>query len=178
MKKSIKIATLGVAALGFAAAPVLGASAADNVELKDELTITVSDNCAFTRTSGTGSYSATMTPNALNESVGTSSYKVICNNSKGYSVGAVFTGLTGDQDTPSIISYSATTPTAGSGTWTAAKTTVSGNIAAENGTLMSNSGATSAAGDTETVTYKVSTTTTQAQGSYEGDATYKFVQAS
>ena len=173
MKKTLGV----VAAAALAAMPMMGAIAADNIELEDQLTITVSDNCAFTRETGTGSYSATMAPNELNPSVGSSTYKVVCNNSKGYSVGAVFTGLNGDQTpTASKIEYSATTPTAGAGKWTASIT--NGNIAASAGVLMSNDGATAAAGDTETVTYKVGTTDNQAQGSYTGKATYTFVQAS
>lgn len=172
-----KLAIAG-ASLALAAMPVVGVFAADNISLEDSLTITVSDNCAFTRESGTGSYTASMAPNDLNASVGSSQYKVVCNNAKGYSVGAVFTGLTGNQTTPETITYSATTPTAGSGTWTAAKTVSAGNIAPSGGVLMSNEGTTSASGDTETVTYKVSTTSTQAAGSYTGKATYTFVQAS
>ena len=176
-KKTMKKLAIAASSVALAAMPVVGVFAADNISIDDNITITVSDNCAFTRETGTGTYTATMSPNALNANVGASTYKVICNNSKGYSVGAVFSGLTGDQTTPETITYSATTPTAGSGTWTATKTVAAGNIAASGGVLMSNNGTTPAAGDTETVTYQVSTTNTQAAGSYTGKATYTFLQA-
>ena len=116
-----------------------------------------------------------MSTNALNASVGSSTFKAVCNNASGFSVSAVPTALSG---TGEAINYSATTPTAGSGTWTATKTEVAGNIAASNGVLMSSDGTTSADGLVETVTYQVSTRANQAKGDYEGKMTYTLTQNS
>ena len=170
MKKTL---IAGAASLALAAMPVVGVFAADPAAIEDSITITVSETCTFERTTGNGSYTATMAVNALNASVGSSVFTAICNNANGFSVSATPTSLSG---TGEAITYSATTPTAGSGTWTATKTTVAGNIAAADGVLMTSAGVTAAAGQTETVTYKVSTRNNQAQGDYTGSIEYALTQ--
>lgn len=172
MKKTL---IAGAASLALAAMPVVGVFAADPEPVVDNITITVSETCTLTRTSGNGNYTATMSTNALNASVGSSTFKAVCNNASGFSVGAVPTALSG---TGEAITYSATTPTAGSGTWTATKTEVAGNIAASSGVLMSTNSTTSAEGLTETVTYQVSTRANQAKGDYSGTMTYTLTQNS
>ena len=176
MKKVLKI---GILAGVLATVPVVGAFAAGTYTFVDDqlvttLNLTVSDACAFSRTST--STSVTMNPNALSTSM-TSTYKIICNDAAGYSVGAAFTALTGPG---TDITYSATTPSKGSGTWTATLGTASGttNIAATGGVLMSSDGPTTAAGTSQQVTYKVGTAAAQAAGSYTGTATYTATQNS
>jgi len=167
-----KMAIVG-ASLVFAALPVVGVFAADPEPVIDNITITVDESCTLTRTTGGGNYTASMQTNALNPSVGSSTFTAICNNATGFSVSATPTALTGPGE---AINYSATTPTAGSGTWTGTKSTVAGNIAATSGVLMTASAPTAAAGQTETVTYQVSTRPDQAKGSYTGTMTYALTQ--
>ena len=166
-----KIIIAGIASLATAVIP-LANSFAVSVTLTDDVTVNVSDTCTFDRTTGNGTYSATMAVNKLNASVGTSTFKVVCNNASGYHVTATPTSITG---TGAAITYSATTPTAGSGTWTAFNSTANANIAASGGTLMSNSGVSPADGQTATVVYKVSTRNNQAKGAYSGSITYAVV---
>lgn len=168
MKKTI---VAGAASLALAAMPVIGVFATDPEAIEDTITITVSETCTLTRSTGNGNYTATMSTNALNPSVGSSTFTAVCNNASGFSVSATPTALAG---TGEAITYSATTPTAGSGTWTATKTTVAGNIAATGGVLMSTN--TTTTGLTETVTYQVSTRPDQAKGDYEGTMTYQLTQ--
>ena len=175
MKKSL-IAGAGVAALAMAFVPFGLASATDITSMEDTLTITVEPTCSFDAASH--SYSATMTANDLNTNVGTTTMTIICNQYNGYAVTANMTSLSGNGS--NAISYSATTPTAGSGTWTAYNTpTVAGtagtaaNIAATaDAAVISNSVHTSSTGDSSVIVYKVGTTNNQAAGAYTGTATY------
>ena len=91
MKKSIKIATLGVAALGFAAAPVLGASAADQLSpITDTVTVTINSACSL---SGTGATpTETMTNNQLKSDLTGSTLTIKCNDAKGWHLTAVGAG--------------------------------------------------------------------------------------
>jgi hypothetical protein len=171
MKKSI-LAVAGVAAFAGVAMPVAGAFA-DGIS--DSISVTVGSNCSFTRSNSTGTYNVTMNVDDLKENVGSSTYKVVCNNPSGYTVSATFEGLAGKNLTENdTIDYSAETPSAGSQTWTA--TVGNSNIAALTGFLMSSSEATTAEGKTATVTYKVSTGEAQKQGTYTGTATYTFAE--
>lgn len=170
MKKTI---IAGAASAVLAAMPIVGVFADNPAPVVDNLTITVSETCTLTRSTGNGNYTATMSTNALNPSVGSSTFTAICNNAGGFSISATPTALTGAGE---AINYSATTPTAGSGTWTATKSVVAGNIAATGGLLMTANGPTSAEGQTETVTYAVSTSATQAKGDYSGTMTYQLTQ--
>ena len=167
-----KIAIAGASAV-LAALPVVGVFAADPAALTDRINITVSETCTFERSSGEGTYGATLAMNALNNSVGSSTFTAICNNATGFVVNATPTSITGTGD---AITYSAEAPTQGSGTWTAYKTTAAANIAATGGVLMTSNGVTPAAGTSETVTYKVSTSPNQAKGSYTGTIEYALVQ--
>ena len=172
MKKSI---VAGAASLVLAAMPVVGVFAADPAALTDTLTVTVNESCTFTRTTGNGQYTQSMTAGALKTDFGSSTFTSACNNGKGYDIGAVFTSLSHTGNAGEAITYSATTPTAGSGTWTAA-IGGSSNIAATSGVLGSQNTQDPAGGRTYTVVYKVSTHDDQAQGTYQGTATYTLVQ--
>ena len=168
MKKTL---IAGAASLALAAMPVVGVFAADPEPVVDNIKITVNETCTLTRTTGNGNYTAAMSTNALNPSVGSSTFTPVCNNATGFSVSATPTALSGAGE---AINYSATTPTAGSGTWTATKTEVAGNIDATGGVLMSTNATTT--GLTETVTYQVSTRANQAKGDYHGTMTYALTQ--
>lgn len=181
-----KILVAGVvAAATMSAFPIAGAFA-----IQDELTVNIGSSCELTRTNGTGSYTKTMQLNALDAEFGTSTYKVVCNNGKGFYVSAAFSDLD-DSGPGDNITYSATTPIAGSGTWTSTVTSdtslggaftehnidpSSEDPAAKN--LMNYNNVTPSDGFTATVLYKVSTRNNQAQGSYKGTASYVLNQNS
>ena len=174
MKKSIKIASLGVAALGFAAMPVAGVFASDNVDLTDTVTVTIGDNCSFTKATS-GDFTADMTVTDLEEfGTNASTYKVICNNSDGYTVTASFDGMTSN-DTEDTIPYSTSNPAAGTSAWGAYIDSGSTPVASS-ATVKQSSAATTSAGETFVAKYKVSTDNIQEQGTYSGTATYTFAQ--
>lgn len=137
------------------------------------MTVTIQDYCTFTRTTGNGAYSMSMMANELNANVGTSTFTASCNNGGGFSVGVSPTNISG---VGTDIAYSATTPTAGSGTWTAYNSTADSNIASSNGILMSS--LTVVASQAATVIYKVGTSSNQAKGSYVGTITYALTKNS
>lgn len=175
-----KLLIAGAASLALSALPIAASFAVDPPAISDELIVTVGEACTFTRTSSTGE-SGTITDSiqlgGLNNNFGSSTYKAICNNAIGFNVEAEFTSLTGAGE---AITYSATDPTAGSGTWTASVddnnivvSTVDGKLI---GSLMSASGVTGANGISATVTYKISIRDNQAKGNYTGTATYTLNQ--
>lgn len=171
MKKSIVV---GAASLVLAAMPVVGVFADNPNPVVDTLTVTVNESCTFEHKSGDGSYTHAMAAGALNNEFGTSTFTSACNNGKGYDINAVFTSLTHQGNAGEAIAYSATTPTAGSGTWTA--TVSSSNIAETNGKLGFRTSQDPAGGSEYSVSYTVSTHNDQAQGTYKGTATYTLVQ--
>ncbi|MBR3248738.1 hypothetical protein IKF89_01775 [Candidatus Saccharibacteria bacterium] len=185
MKKSL-IAGAGVAALAMAAVPFGFASATDITEVTDTLTINIEASCTFD--AGTHAYTKTMTANQLDSSFGQTVLTVTCNNAKGYTVGSQMNTLTGPAKAGSgneEITYSATDlSAAGVGKYSAGYSNViNGGTATtgqvpQSGTLMTSNTMTPAAGDTSTITYKVSTTTNQAAGQYQGTAVYTLTPAS
>ena len=173
MKKSI---VAGAASLVLAAMPVVGVFAADPAAVEDTLTVTVNEACTFEHNTGsTGEFTHSMSANAIDDKFGSSTFKAACNNGKGYDINASFASLV-NTNNPSVsaIAYSATTPTAGSGTWTA--TVDSSNIAETKGKVATRTSQDPAGGSTYTVSYTVSTHEDQAQGTYTGKATYTLVQ--
>ena len=185
MKKSIKIATLGVAALGFAAAPAFGAFAAGEVlSVKDALTVTVSPTCTYdsitpeAATSSNGNaYSATLSPNATADLTATdsaTSLKVTCNDPDGYTITPVFSGLTHQGSTTADthdIAYSGDAVAAGTQTWNAIYKKGAANPVIFSGSNTAIEG-TSTMTDTYTFSYKVGTGVDQAADTYKGTATY------
>ena len=177
MKKTL-IAGAGVAAFAMAALPFTGVfatQAEDPAEITDTLTVNVNGTCTFTRSNGTGAYTQTMAANALNSSFGTSTFTSGCNNGTGYAVTADFTDLEHETGDGTAIEYDDQTPVAGSGSWVAYSSTDSTNIG-NNGTAFETNAADPAGGSSFTVVYKVATHPVQAQGSYEGTATYTLAQ--
>lgn len=175
MKKTV---IAGVASFAFAATPVFGVFAT-NPTVTDTLTVTVAGVCTFARTGGSATYEKTMTAGQLDTSFGSSTFTANCNNGSGYSISATFSSLTFSGAT-SPIAYSATTPTEGSGTWTAAKVvnTTETNLAASGAVLGSRNTQDPAGGSTYTVKYKVGLFDNQPKGTYTGTATYALTQAS
>lgn len=171
MKKSI---VAGAASLVLAAMPVVGVFADNPEAVVDTLTVTVNESCTFTRTDGDGRYTHSMTVDEVKTNFGSSTFTSTCNNGKGYDINAVFTSLSHTEHAGEAIAYSPSTPTAGSGTWTASVN--SSNIAATGGKLGEQSTQDPAGGRTYTVDYAVSLHDDQAQGTYEGTATYTLVQ--
>ena len=145
--------------------------------ITDNLSVTVTSQCEFTRTSGNGTYSITKDVNTLDETL-TSTFKVVCNNKTGFTTKGSFTSLA-KSGAQAITYTSSTAPTAGSGTWTAIKggtgtAASTSNMIANNGTVMSSSTVTG--GTSQQVSYKISTRANQAAGSYTGTATYVTTQ--
>lgn len=173
MKKGLIIS---VASFALAAMPIMGVFAADPSAVVDNLSVTVDEICTFTRTTGNGNYTNTMAASAVNNSFGTSTFTAVCNAGSGYTVAAVFTALTGSVS--GSIPYAASAPSAGTNRWTAVKGASSSTtyIAASNGTLMDTSGPDTSTGTVQQVSYKVSTASNIAQGSYTGTATYTLSQ--
>ncbi len=170
MKKSL---VAGAAAFAMAALPVAGVFAADPAPIVDTLTVQIGEACTFQRgDTGDGTYTKSLNLGQLDAAFGSSNFVVICNNATGYVVNAEFTSLAGPGE---AITYSQTTPTAGSGTWTA-NAGAQDNMAATNAVLLENAGVTSSAGDTAAVTYKVSVRNNQGKGNYTGTATYTLTQ--
>ena len=176
MKKKI---LAGVASLALAVTPVAGAMAVSCTgtsggTLIDSLSLTVNTSCTFTRNSGGAGATPTKTIswNSLDTTL-TNTFKVVCNDAAGFKVTGTFSSITSTGKT--AITYSTTTPTAGSGTWTATKGTASDTTNMTSGTagnLMSTTAVTSTSGTTQQVTYKIGTGAQQERGSYTGTATY------
>lgn len=182
MKKSLMaICVISAFWASFPLVEVLAATSGRFVD--DEVTITIAKSCNITRVGGSATITNTMLNlNDLNANFGSNTYNVICNNSEGFTVNAAFTPLEMKVNnvTKATINYSATTPVAGSGTWTAYTSFGDGgNMAATDGVLMSSNTTTdNVNGMTATVTYKVSTADNQAHGNYTGTATYTLNQNS
>lgn len=177
MKKTL---IAGAASFALAAMPVIGVFATDPADVVDTLTVTVNESCTFARqTGGSNEFTHAMEAGALKTDFGHNTFKSQCNNGKGYTISAVFADLAHTQNNGEAITYSATTPTANSGTWTASKTsTFSNNIAASNGVLGDTTAQDPAGGTTYDVYYAVSLHDDQAQGTYTGTATYTLTQKS
>ncbi len=185
MKKTL---VAGAASAVLAAMPLVGVMAADPAAITDTITVNVSPTCSFERTTGNGTYSATLpaASSTVNTAIGSSTFTAICNNATGFNVGTVAEDLTGPGQ---AITFASELPTAGGGTWAAKKSNnqyiagakqESGDNAGKytGGTLMSTNTVTPAAGQTETVTYQASIRDNQASGSYTGHITYTLVQNS
>ena len=120
-----------------------------------------------------------MTVNQLKTDIGTTTISAKCNGPKGYTVKLTTTALTnGTVSTYTIPYYTSTAPVAGTAVWAVAKgASTSTTWIANNGTVMETSAAdTSASYTTQDVSYKASTTATQAMGTYPGTATYTLTQ--
>lgn len=168
MKKTL---TAGAASLVFAAMPIVGVFAANPAAITDTLTVNVNLSCTFTRTTGNGNYSKTMTANQLDTAFGTSTFTSKCNNGTGYSITPTFTSLT-FSGAAQPITYNATAPTAGSGTWTALLGSATTGLTS--GTAFGSQNTQDpAAGRAYTITYQVGLKNNQAKGTYVGTAKYQ-----
>lgn len=188
MKKSLIAA--GAASAVLAAMPVLGVFAdGDTLNVKDQLTVTVSSSCTMDTitpsgaTSSTGNeYSASGAAGSLLSFAATSqatSFTVKCNNAKGYTITPTFTdlkinGLAGAANAAQDIPYAASSA-AGSKTWTAFYTKTTGGVAGSpiaftaSGTAVSG---TATMTDSYAFSYQVGLGADQAAGTYVGTASY------
>lgn len=181
MKKGI--VTGSVAALALTVLPVASVFATE----VDTVNVTVSPSCTLARqayasggvtnntshmngtdgtwstTAGENKLSATRANGTVTTGLGTSQFKVVCNNASGYKVTVATTALTsGSLSIPSNTSYSASA----SG-WSPIVDT---EKIANGGTVRTESATT--AGTTFEVGYGVGISATQAAGTYSGTATY------
>ncbi len=171
MKKSI---VAGAASIVLAAMPVVSTFAASDVV--DQINVTVTDECSFSRTDGEGNYSTTLLADAINNSFAHSEFKATCNfgvDGKDITVTAAFTDLVSGANT---IPYSGSELAAGTAGWNAAKGEKSGitSIIANNGNLINVTAAN--ADQYATVWYSVATDDNQAAGTYTGYATYTLAE--
>ena len=180
MKKSLSV---GIATLALATMPAFSAFANE----VDTVNVTVSPSCTLARqayssggvtnntshkngtdgtwstTSGENSLSTTRSNGTVTTALGTSQFKVVCNNAAGYKVTVATTALTtGSLSIPANTTYSASI----SG-WSPLTGTTK---IANGGTVQTES--TTTAGSTFEVGYGVGISTTQAAGTYSGTATY------
>ena len=167
----------GSATIILAATPVFGVFATNPSDVVDTLTITVAEVCELTRTSGGGSYTATMTASDYEEQFGTSTIKALCNSGSGYDVTGVFNALSGSVS--GSIPYQASAPVAGTNGYTAVKGAYSSTDYLTSGTtgnLISTNGPDTASGTSAQVSYKVATAANIAAGTYTGSAVYTLVK--
>ena len=180
----------GAVVMALSAVPAMGVFA-DHV---DTINVTVSGNCTLTRqayttggvtnntshkngtdgtwstTANTDTLSVSMANGTVNENLGSSQFKVVCNNLNGYTVSVATTSLSvasGSQTPiPNNTTYDATTsgwsPIVGT-----TKLTNGGTVKTE---------ATTTAGTTFEVKYGVGISPAQAAGTYSGTATYSISQ--
>ena len=195
MKKSIIAA--GASAVALAAMPVVGVFAAGATtgasSYTDNLSITIETACTFARenyasggidgnashkngsgTWGTGASADTLSATVTNSSLtalGSSNFKVVCNNTAGYQVTVANSGLTsGGNSIPNNNTY--TNAISGwspiyNGTKLVGDTTTPATV---------KSASTTTDNDTFEVSYSVGVSSTQQAGTYEGSATYTFAQ--
>ena len=216
MSKNIKIAALGIAALGVAALPVAGAWATNfSATHSDKLAITIDEVCTFGNTTPavagpahavptegthgtwgtaevgtTNTLSATLTNGAYSENLGSTTLRVYCNDTDGYTITTSFSnGSDEASDANKLLSGSdgialgsiATSGTIvsawsfkidnnGSGATSGAATASTWQTSV--GTLVQHETESAGTGDSYTVTYGASVSAGQAAGTYEGTITY------
>lgn len=175
MKKTLGV----VAAATLAAMPMLGAIAADNIKLTDELALTIQDNCAFTRAqegAHTGStwtgdaFAAVVTNGSTNDNIANSKFTVVCNNVGGYEVTVAASGFTTDDISGAeSFAYNAGGYAASGSSWY-----IGGLQTASSNLVKKETAAT--AGTTFEVSYNAKVSTTQQAATYDATAEYTFAQ--
>ena len=176
MKKSIIAA--GAASIALAAMPVLGVFATDDGSVQDTFSLTLSDYCMFVDDANTDhAYSDSMTAGVLWTSP-TDTDPMVITCSQAYTLYPEFTDLASSGlASGTEITYvdSAVEATAGSQKWSAAYAKT-GDGTDANGVFQHQTtipgAATTSAGHTYTVTYKVGPAAAQPAGTYTGSATY------
>lgn len=187
MKKALVV---GAASVALAALPVVATFA----DVVDTVKVTINDNCTLSResygtssgvtnnpshkngTGGTWSTTAgqdilttTMTNGSTQANLGSSQFKVVCNNGLGYKVTVQTTSLSGGTGTTAIPNN--TDYSASKSGWSP----VSGSTKLTNGGTVTNANA-ATAGTVFEVSYGVGISTTQAAGTYTGTATYSLTK--
>ena len=176
----------GVLVAAFATIPAVGAFA----DFTDTINVTISPSCTLTRqayssggvtnntshkngtggtwstTAGTDTLSATMSNGTTQANLGSSQFKVVCNNQAGYKVTVATTSLSVASGTQTAIPNNTTYSASVSG-WSP----VSGSTKLVNGGTVKTEAATTS-GTTFEVSYGIGISSTQAAGTYSGTATY------
>ncbi len=186
MKKAL---VMGVASVALAAMPVVGVfavQAPDPDAFTDTIEITVEGSCTWSRSTGDGTYEATIAAGGTNNNVGTSTFTSSCNNGTGYTVTGDFTSLAHTTGDGTPITFSDENIAANSGTWNAYRSGVTGGVThtdysaaanlTDDGIVYKTTGADTATASSFTVVYKVATHAIQSQGLYRGTATYTLAQ--
>lgn len=183
MKKSIIAA--GASAVALAAMPVVGVFADDVTSQVDTLDITINATCTMdtvTHAPSSGTWTGdtlakSVVAGANNSNIGSTSFKIICNNQTGWNVSATATALTGKTTTSQNIPLG--TPAANTAAWNYVSSTETTGVTA--GVTGSTTSATKVAyagdttgndGDEFVVTYNVSTDNALSAQVYEGTITY------
>ena len=171
--KKLALAAAGVVSLGLACIPMMGTHA-DTASVADTISLNLTDSCAIDRTYGNGEYEATVSPGGISHNFGRSTFEVTCNIPNTFEVTAEFTDLAiegGD----GTIAYSAANPDGINSSWVAAVGDAANTteILANGDNLMASTTATGSA--SATVKYSVGAGTTQASGTYSGQATYTLI---
>ena len=197
MKKTL---IAGMASLALAVVPVASVFA-DASTYTDTVQVTVSDGCtsasSFTRaayssggvtnntshkngtdgtwstTANTDTLSATRSNGTVTYALGSSQFKVICNNAGGYKVTVATTSLTGPTGTTAIPNNS--TFSASVSGWAPMSAASSSATKYTNGSTVKTE-STTTAGTTFEVFYGVGISATQAAGTYTGTATYSLTK--
>lgn len=193
MKKSIIAA--GAASVALAAMPIVGAMA---VNFTDVIKTTVGETCTFSRgtvaspttTHGTGTWTtdtADPTKDILTAAtisldtettIGTSNFKVVCNDPAGYQV----TVGTNPLELPAHANTNSWNYNAGGAApspisasyWYLTSSDPAADLSANQNIVAKKTVATAAAGEDFTVTYKAYAKTGQDAGTYSADVTYTF----
>ena len=187
MKKSLAI---GMISLALAAAPALTVAAAE----VDNISVTVSASCTLARqayasggvtnntshkngtdgtwstTAGNNTLSATRSNSTVTYALGSSQFKVVCNNASGYNVSVATTALvhsvTNTITIPNNNNFSASV----SG-WAPLSAARASGIKYTNGAVVKTE-STTTSGTTFEIFYGVGISASQAAGTYTGTATY------
>ena len=158
-----------VAVIGVCVGVVGGVSLmrADGFADSGSATVRIGQACSF-GTSTSQTYSKSIMPGQMDSNFGTTTMDVSCNDANGYVVTATATALSGSGGS---ISYSATTPVAGTSSWTAYNEASLANIPATANAVVK-SVSTLTPSSTWDIIYKVGVARLQPQGSYTGTITY------
>lgn len=182
MNKTLKIASLGAVALGFAVVPVSGAFAATSFD--DTITAVINESCTVTKSSGAGTYSATIVNGKAKSDLAGSVLSVKCNSKAGWDLKAVGAGTATDKTqmvasgTGSGNIATGTATSGGTSNWafkiagTGASSSYTSFAKVPSTATSIASGTTTTDGSSFTVTYQIYMSPTQAAGTYTGKVTY------
>ena len=195
MKKSLKIAALGLAAFGAVAGGAGVFAETSGGPYTDTIDVTISDSCVFSRGAtahvdgdgdtarGTWSsdlLSGTLAAGEIDADYGSSNFKVVCNHASGWKVTAAATALTGKTTDTENIPLG--TPTADIAAWNYTTTTEDSDVTAAGASsdaskiVAQSTKTTPTAGRTFKVQYAVSVDHVLSAQTYEGTIAYTLAE--